>query len=257
MQMRNLGPKRAAIVLAALICVVVLAAVLAILLWPSGGKEEAKTIDPAYISEIHTRLDPKDIPELKQIIESHPDAYTRERAVFALADIAIRNNVTEDVIDFLKGVAYNEENDQVMSAAYSNLYLIRQSHPLETRGDLALRVEGEIKEGNTVTVVASASSTVDVDEAALGVKRIAPAGIGLDGSNADNPVGISLRAGEPQDVPFTIQLGREGKYLILCVLKLSFDRVDYQTIEKGIYLTVGKTGGSFEAAPQETDESLP
>ena len=261
--MHNLGPKRAAIVLAALISVVVLATVLSILLWPSGGEEKAKVIDPAYISDIHLRLDPADIPELKQIIESHPDSYTRERAVFVLTDIAIRKDVTDDAIDFLKGIAYNEENDVVRSAAYSNLDLIREFYPLETRGDLALRVEGEIREGNTITVVATASSTVDVDEAAVGVKRLAEfgaeetTGIQLDTSSHRNPTRLSLRAGESEDVPFTVQLGKEGKYLILWVLKLSFDRVDYQVIEKGIYLTVGKTGGSFEAAPEETEESPP
>jgi len=246
------------IVVAASVCVAVLAAALSVYLWWSWGGEEGEEIGPSYISELHLRLDAEDIPELKEIIESHPDNYTRERAVFVLADIAIRRNKTEEVVDFLKGIAYDEENDDVRSAAYANLDLIREYYALETRGDLTIRVEGKIREGNSITLIADASSTVDVDEAIVGVRRIAEfgteetVGVELDPAhprNPSNPMRISLKAGESKEIPFTIHLRKEGEYLILCALKLNIDRVDYQTIEKKIHLTVEKTGGTFETVP--------
>ena len=117
-------------------------------------------------------LDPEDIPELKEIVETPPDNYTRERAIFVLTDIAIRKDVPEEVVDFLKDIAYNERNEDVVAAAYANLYLIRETYPLEMKGDLTIRVEGEIKKGNNVTVVADASSAVDVSKAIVRIKEI-------------------------------------------------------------------------------------
>ena len=153
----------------AIICAIVIAIAIPIYLWQS--REAA--VESDYISELHTRLDPGDIPELKEIITTHPDNYVRERAIFVLADIAVRKDVTEDVIDFLKDLAYNEENDEVRSAAYANLDFIREFYPLETKGELTIRIEGEIREGNNITIIATASSTVDVEEATVGTRRMA------------------------------------------------------------------------------------
>lgn len=213
--------------------------------------QPSSSVDLNYIKEIHIDLNPTDIPKLKDIIKTHPDNYVRERAIFVLADIAIKNNVTEDVIDFLKEIAYNEENDDVRTAAYANIYLIRESYPLAIKGDLNIQVLGEIRKGENITIVASASSTVDVTEAIVGVKRVA----NLGGNETQgimltvvsrNPVRFPLNAGESKEITFKIFLAEEGEYMIFCELQLNFDRIDYQTIEKKIHLTIGKTEGEAQ-----------
>jgi hypothetical protein len=254
--MRKARPRTVAAALVALAAIAALATVLSIRPWSSAEEERAKEVDASYVSELHMRLDPKDIPELKEIVRLNPDSDTRARAISVMTDIAMRKNVTEEVIDFLKGTASDEEDAAVRSHAYANLDLIREFYPLETRGDLSVRVEGEVKEGSSITLVATASSTVDIGEATVGVRRLAqdgyeqPVDIRLD---SPNPVRFPLKTGETKEASFEVYLGKEGRYLILLALTLDLDKVDSQTIEKEVYLAVGKTAGTFEVAPEETE----
>lgn len=243
------------IFVATILIFIVVAIVLYVFLGASCGPKDISAVDVDYVSELHTRLDPSDIPELKEIIMGHKDNYVRERAVFVLADIATRKDTTEDVIDFLKEVVNNEDNDEVRSAAYTNLYMIRELYPLEIKGELEIVVEGDIKEGGNITVIAIVSSIVDVERATMGIKRIR--NVGDEGPPAvwvidSNSAAFCLRAGESVETPFSIQIGKEGLYIIPCVLRLYFDRVDYQTVEKNIYLNVGKTEGLYEVVPVMT-----
>jgi len=258
--MRKARLRTVAAALVALAAIAALATVLSIRPWSSAGGEKAKEADAGYVSDLHMRLNPKDIPELKEIVRLNPDSDTRQRAISVMTDIAMRKNVTEEVVDFLKGIASEEEDAAVRSHAYANLDLIREFYPLEKMGDLSVGVEGEIKEGSSITLVATASSTVDVGEATVGVQKLAQyaseqaVDIRLD---SRNPIRFPLKAGETKEASFEVYLGKEGRYLVLLALTLDLDKVDSQTAEKEVYLAVGKTGGTFAVAPEETEESPP
>ena len=233
-------------------CVVILAIVLPIYLLQQGQEttEEGKVVDSSYITEIHQRLDPADIPELKSIISSSAANYTRERAVLVLADIAMSSGVTQDVVDFLKDVAYNEQNDEVRTAAYASLAHIYELYPLEEKGNLTASSIGEIRQGGNITLILTAFSSVDVAEAKVAIERIVPIGA-VEGEGIKvkplSPMEFPLKAGESRETMFEVILGNEGEYSILCVLKLDLDRITIQTIEREYYLKVGKTSGRFEA----------
>jgi len=216
--------------------------------------EEREQEGLEYLNDIHRSMDPKNISELKEIILNHPDDYVRERAIFVLTDIAIRSNNVDDVIDFLKKIAYNEKDDEVRTAAYANLDLIREYYPIERVGDLKVRVEGDVRKGGNISLVLTAYSKVDVIEAKAGIKRIVnfrgettPETI-LEGAvlSSRNPVRFILNAGESKDASFTIHLKESGEYIVSCMLKLDIDRVDYQVIEKQVYLKVEEGGGEYK-----------
>jgi len=49
-----------------------------------------------------------------------------------------------------------------------------------------------------------------------------------------------------KDVSFTIHLKESWEYIIFCMLKLDLDRVDYQVIEKQVYLKVEEGSGEYK-----------
>ncbi|MEM1517980.1 MAG: HEAT repeat domain-containing protein [Nitrososphaerota archaeon] len=214
---------------------------------------EKPQVNIEYLEKIHNSLDPESIPELKDIILNHPDNYVRERAVFILTDIAIRSNKVDEVIDFLKQIAYNEENDEVRTAAYANLDLIRKYYPVELGESIEIRIEGEIKKGNNVTLIVIVSTQKDIPQAVVGIKRIVNMTAGAQTPvitmlRSMNPVWLSIRAETPEKATFIIYLESEGEYLVPCVLKLNIDRSDYKIIEKFVYLKVGKDEGAYIVA---------
>lgn len=204
------------------------------------------------LEEIHRSLDPKRIPELMEIIRSHPEPYVRERAVFVLTDIAIRGNRVDEVIDFLKEIAYEEKEDNVRTAAYANLDIIRTYYPLDLGADVSIRLEGEIRKGSNVTLVITVSSGVSVPEARAGIVRIVDMASDTALTAAmvmsTNPVKFSLSAGNPEEVRFTVYLVDAGEYGMDINVRLSLDRVDYQNIKKVVYLKVGEDRGEYLVA---------
>jgi hypothetical protein len=230
--------------LLAIVGIVVVAAGVYVFMWRSNTP-----VNLNHVEEIHLRLDPVDIPELKIIIRNHPDNYVRERAVLVLSDIAIRKNVTNDAVGFLKDVAYNEKNDQVRSAAYSSINQIREFYPLAVQAGFAVKMDGAIIQGETITLVVICDCGRSVDEATVGINHIIEKEVGATNGirlASPNPVRFPLQAGEGKNARFEMELRNEGDYRILCSLKLGFGRIDYLTLEKEIHLRVEKTGGSYE-----------
>ena len=213
--------------------------------------EETSLADLEYLERVHRELDPASIPELQDIIVNHPDTYVRERAVFVLTDIVIRSGErVDEVVEFLKEIAYSEKEDKVRTAAYANLDLIRRYYPLDLGASLEVSVEGEIIRGKNITLVFTVVSPEDLPEARVGIRRI----VNLTSDTHEpvlgmlmsmNPVRFSLKAGEPRDARFTIYLMDVGEYLIDCILELNLDRVDYQIIKRKVYLNVGEMDGSY------------
>lgn len=197
---------------------------------------------------IHLNLDVNDIPKLKEIIKSDTDSYVRERAIFVLTDISIQKNVTTEAIDFLKDIAHSEKNDEVRTAAYSNLDLIRETVPPPIEGELDFRIEGDIKKGGDITIFLRAIAYQD-SEATVFIKRLSSYGdnerVGLS-LVGRNKVNFPLKSGESNEFPFTLAIDENGEYLVIGALKLSLDRVDYRVIEKQIYLKVDETEGSYK-----------
>lgn len=225
--------KRAAIL--GVLVVVVLAIVLPLTL----GSEE---VDINYLESM--QLDPPDnyIEELMSIVENNDDPYIRERAVFTLVDIAVEGNETEEVVDFLKGLAMNETEDSVRTAAYANLDLIRDLFPPEKVGSLELSLSGDIGKGSEVTLVAEVSSTIDLEEEAIiGIISL-PDDIEL---LSPGVLKIELEANVPEEVNFNLRLNQTGEHIITVALKLSFDRIDYEMIYQDVYLAVNESDGEF------------
>jgi hypothetical protein len=225
----------------AILIVVILAITLPLAL----GSAEVNVV---YLESM--RLDPPNdyIDELVSIVKENEDPYVRERAVFTLVDIAIEGNETEEIVDFLKELAMNETDDNVRTAAYANIDLIRDLYPPEKKGAIALYFLGDIKKGSEVSLVAEVSSATYLnEEAILGITSL-PDGIEL---LSPGVLKLELEANIPQEVDFNLRLNQTGEYIIAVALKLSFDRIDYEIIHKDVYLVVNESDGEFfELEPQ-------
>jgi hypothetical protein len=223
----------------AILAVVVLVVVLAVVLPLTLGSEE---VNVEYLESM--RLDPPEnyIEKLTSVAQDNDDPYIRERAVFTLTDIAVELNETEDIIDFLKVLAMDETEDDVRTAAYANIDLIRDLFPPEKQGFLELHLSGNIGKGSEVALIAKVSSTIDLEEEAiLGIISL-PDGIELLSTGV---LKLELEANVPKEVGFDLRLNQTGEYIITVALKLSFDRIDYEEVHKDVYLTVNESGGEF------------
>ena len=221
----------------AMLAVVVV--VLAVALPLALGSEE---VDVEYLESM--RLDPPEnyIDKLMSIVQDNDDPYVRERAVFTLVDIAVGGNETEEIIDFLKVLAMDEKEDNVRTAAYANIDLIRDLFPPEKTGSLELYLSGNIGKGSEVALVAEVSSTIDLEEEAiLGIISL-PDGIEL---LSPGVLKLELKANVSKEVGFNLRLIQTGEYIITVALKLSFDRIDYEEVHKDIHLTVNESDGEF------------
>ena len=209
-----------------------------------------------YVDRLHLKMDPGSIPELMEIIRKSPDNDARERAMFVLTDISLNASNTEGTVQLFKDIALTEENDDVRTAAYTNLYHIRSVHPPESRGTLEVRIQGNLREGSRVTLIATVSSSVDVGNALTGIQKIADKesshtdGITLNSSHP-MPLKLSLKAGVPQEIPFTLDIHKKGLYKIVYVLILQFDRVDSEEITKEILIDAGKDSGKYRVENPE------
>jgi hypothetical protein len=224
-----------------ILLVVIVAAIVAVVLFVLTGTEK---VDISYLESMQLSPPENYIQELMSIVEENKDPYIRESAIFALTDIAVRKNETEEIIDFLKDIAINEPEDNVRTSAYANIYLIRDIYPLEKKGSLELSVSGDIRKESNITLIAEVSSTIDIEEEAI---------IGI--TNLDNNIEllsdgvhkIILEANIPRVVNFDLHLKETGRYIIPVTLKLSFDRIDYEKIHKEVYLIVNESNGeSFQ-----------
>ncbi len=151
-------------------------------------------------------------------------------------------NETEEIIDFLKVLAMDETEDNVRTAAYANIDLIRDLFPPEKKGFLELYLSGDISKGSEVSLIAEVSSTIDLEEEAiLGIISL-PDGIELLSTGV---LKLELEANVPEEVVFNLRLNQTGEYIITVALKLSFDRIDYEEVHKDVHLTDNESGGEF------------
>jgi|YelNatPaOPRAMG01_1025707.scaffolds.fasta_scaffold08802_6 hypothetical protein len=184
---------------------------------------------------------PKDyIKKLEAVVEKNKDPYARERAIFTLTNITIKKQETDKVIDFLKKIAMNEKEDNVRSAAYANIDLIRDYYPLEKQGSFDLSLSGDIKKNGKIKIVAKVSSKIDVKEARVGISSLHK-NIKLEPYQPVHK--FSLKANEPKEFEFNLLLKETGEYEIPFSFILSFDRIDYEEIVKEIFLKVGESSG--------------
>jgi hypothetical protein len=65
------------------------------------------------------------------------------------------------------------------------------------------------------------------------------------------PLKLSLKAGVPQEIPFSLDIHKKGLYKIVYVLMLQFDRVDSEEITKEILIEVGKDSGKYSVENPE------
>jgi hypothetical protein len=187
---------------------------------------------------------PEDYMEaLMSLVEENEDSYVRESAIFTLTDLKIRDNETDDIIDFLKDIAMNEEDENVRTAAYANIDLIRDVYPLEKQGSLELHVTGDIMKNNNITILANVSSNVTLEEEAI---------VGINSWDdkidmlSERMFKLNLEANITQQVSFVLHLNDTGEFFIPVTLKLCFDIIESENIKKQIYLNVEESDGEFE-----------
>jgi hypothetical protein len=217
------------------------------------SEDPGETALPKEFEEMELNPPPDYIDVLEDRIRRDPDPYVRERGIATLTSIAIRRNETDQIIPFLKELAYNEDDDEVRTAAYANIGLIRLYHPLPSRGTLTISIDGHIAKGKNITVVATVTPTVDVPDATIGISRF---DTGL--YPATEPViRTSLQARVPKEFRFGITLNEAGSYEVPVAALLSWDRVDSEYLEKAIILTVTESNGTSTIAEDESAELPP
>ncbi len=206
--------------------------------------------DMTRIDEIHMDLDGERLDELKEIILSDKDDYTRERALFIFSDISLKEDEAEEAISFLKEVA--AADPEMRTGALANLDFIREENPFETNDALKPRVEGDIKPGSQIKVILEVSSSRD-SKGEAGINQIGNLNQNLNGISSSDitPVEMGLRKGEVKEISYDLNIDQEGEYVIGVFLKLSLDRWDSMIIRKTIYLKVGKDAGVYEVIEGE------
>lgn len=178
--------------------------------------------------------------QLMEIIRKNPDPYIRERAVFTLTDIALRKNASEKIVPELREIALNGQDANLQSAAYANLALIDNVVPKTPGATLDLSVQGAIRPGQTITVIAVVTSQRQPAKALVGTSLI-PKGLDL----TSPPItAVKLVPGSPASVPFTFTIRDPGSYKIPVHLLVSYNRVESEHITRYLYLKADSTGGN-------------
>lgn len=232
---------------------------------PSGG---------AYTTEDMTQMrmdaNSSSLAILEGIIAGTGDNYTRERAVIAYADIALRTGNGEDALNFLKGVAYNEQNDEVRTSAYTNYYWLKEGMGKGAQSEMDVEVSGDLLTGNNITILVTAftnRSATDPAKISCGAQDLAEhnvttggaPGVGVIVNDSTSGIGAFAKAqvlppdmlrrdlsvGVPVSVPFTVNLKESGQTLVKCRVEVRHDRLDYDELEEWVYLDIGPENGTY------------
>jgi len=172
---------------------------------------------------------------LSEVIAKGNDSYIREKAVFTLTAIAIRENETEPVVDLLKDMVTNETDDNVRTAAYVNADLIRENEPLEDVCSMNITTSGEMRLEGNFSIIATVLCSRDFDEAMVGIGQLNDSIVLL----SEKPrYKFSIKANEATVLQFDINVTENGKYYVPLNLKVNYDLVDDQKYEKRIYFNV-------------------
>jgi len=255
--------------------VVAIAALVFVMNWaqapPSGEQQfpsgQATTED---ITQMRMDANSSSLAMLEGIIAGPGDNYTRERAVIAYADIALRTGNGEDALNFLKGVAYNEQNDEVRTSAYTNYYWLKEGMGKGAQSEMGVEVSGDLMAGNNITILVTALTSREATDPAkisCGAQSLENQSfssgsqpgesVTLGGSTSgrgafahaqvlspdmlrrDLSVGVSV------SVPFTVNLKESGQTLVKCRVEVRHDRLDYDELEKWVYLDIGAESGTY------------
>jgi hypothetical protein len=203
---------------------------------------QKKSINIEYLESV--QLNPPDnyIQDLESIVKNdNADPYIRERAIFTLTDVSISRNETDKIIGFLSGIAMDEKEDNIRTSAYANLDLIREAFPLEKRFFLDLSISGKIKKDSIINISTNLMSKGD-GEAIFGFRQLDQNIVPL----SQPFYKVNLKANAPNEFKFELQIKKAGKYVVPFSARISFDRIDFEEINKEIYLDVGEQSGSFE-----------
>lgn len=239
--------KRKYLIVAGLLAALIIVIVVVLVVVSGDDEDETDIAEPIQSSDVESleamQLNPAEdyIETLAQIILNDPDPYVRERGIFTLTDIALREGDTEGIVDFLKEIADNEVHDDVRSAAYANIDLIRKNIPLPATGSLELSVSGDISKDSTISIIAVVTCNTEVSDAVVGIEKLHH-----DIEPLSFPViNIDIQPEEPVTVEYELKLNGTGDYRIPVSLLLSFDRIDSEKIQHEVRLTVNETNGEY------------
>ena len=244
--MTNPTMKKSYLMIAGSVIAIIVLIVVIVLVSGNDGEDDEITqpVDVVNIEDLaQMQLNPSDnyIEELQSIILNDPDPYVKERGIFTLTDIALRENDSDLIIDFLKGIANDESHDEIRTAAYANIDLIRRNVPLPSMGSMELAISGEIKEGGTISLIATITAATEVSDTVVGIEKL-PLGI----EPLSFPViNVELEPGVPLITEHKLKLIKTGTYIIPVSLMLSLDRIDSELIQHKIHLTVNEASGEY------------
>ena len=203
---------------------------------------QKKNINLEYLESVQLNPTGNYIQDLESIVKNdNADPYIRERAIFTLTDISISRNETDKIIGFLSGIAMDETDDNIRTSAYANLDLIREAFPLEKRVFLNVSISGKIKKDSIINISANLMSKGD-GEAIVGFRQLDQNIVPL----TQPFYKVNLKADAPNEFKFQLHITKAGKYVLPFSARISFDRIDYEEINKEIYLDVGEQNGNFE-----------
>ena len=261
------------LVVAAVVAVAVLVFVMNAPGAPPSGQEQipsAVGFTTENITSMRMEMDPNSLPTLEGIISGTGDNYTRERAVIAYADIALRTGNGEDALGFLKGVAYNEQNDEVRTSAYTNYYWLKEGMGKGAESEMHVEVSGDLLTGNNITILVTAftnRSATDPAKISCGAQSLeehsfsggANPGEGFIVNDSTSGKGAyanaqvlapdmlrkDLSPGVPVDTPFKVYLKQSGQTVVKCKVEVRHDRLDYDELEEWVYLDIGAENGTY------------
>jgi hypothetical protein len=195
----------------------------------------------SYLISIQKKPPADYIDELTRIIQRNKNQTVRDVAVNTLADIAIRKGEPDKIMGFLKNLTVNEKDPVIMSAAYAGIDRIRDKYPLPPMGSLVLSASGNVRKGGEVSIIATFSSTTNINKAVLGLD-FPPDSIEM----ITPPVYYTnLTANTPAEHIFKIRILKTGKFKIPIELSVSTDRTDYEQIERFVLLDVRENDGEY------------
>ena len=229
-----------------------------------------QTASLAHVDDLHMQMSASSLGELETIIRNNANPYTRERAVNVYTDIALQTQNSKRALAFLKGLATDEKNDDVRTSAYTNYYFIKEVTGIPPETTMDVRVIGDIKPGNNITVVLDITSIRGSNLSFVGMQARTlqeqttntgnnSTGIMLTVVNANTGKGAltnvlldpSYRIRKPLpanitvEYPYTVSIKGPGKVVLQSIVEVRYDMIVYDTLKKDIFLDIGSTGGTY------------
>jgi hypothetical protein len=223
------------VVAVAAICLI---AVLGILFIPAKGSQNT---GQDYLDIIQGNPPADYIGKLETLIMTSPDPDVRSQGIITLTEIAMERNESEKISGFLKELAMNATGDSVWMAADSSYGLIRSENPPPDKAGMTITIKDPIRKDATIALLVDFTSTIDNSDVRIDIPSLDNS-IGL---LSNKTVRFPVKANQPQRITFSLKPQKEGKYIIPVVYTMSFDRLDYEKVQKRVFLTVNQTGGSF------------